>query len=569
MKERQIKKCQNCQTEFTIEPEDFDFYEKIKVPAPTFCPDCRLIRRLAFRNEWYLYKRKDDLTDKEIVSLYPSDSPFPVYNYKDWRAQERWNPMDYARDYDWSRPFLEQFKELTNKVPRYNVFSEMSVGCEYCGLSYNAKNCYLSIAAACEDCAYISGYQSKNCFDAMLWKSENCYEVIDGDNSYNLIFSQDSDNCLDSAFLFDCHNCQNCFFCVGLRNKKYHIFNKSYTAKEYKEKIKEYDLGSFQNLLKLQKEFQEFKLKFPHRFARIFKSVNCTGDDIGNSKNCHCCFRTRYGVEDSKYIYGGGLNLKETYDSFDAGQDGQLMYEGHGVNGYQVFFSRHIIEGRNVYYSDECFNCHDIFGCAGLKNKSYCILNKQYTKEEYERMLPKVIQHMNDAPYVDKKGRIYRFGEFFPMELSPFSYNESDAQDFFPLTKKEAEEKGYQWRDIAKYQNEHKPTIKAADLPDNIKEVGESIINEVIECQSKNQCFGNGVFRIIPMEFNFLKKYSIALPRKCPDCRRRDRMQKRNPLKLWHRKCQNRGCPNEFETPYSPERKEMVYCEKCYQKEVI
>ena len=258
MKERQIKKCHNCQTEFTIEPEDFDFYEKIKVPAPTFCPDCRLIRRLAFRNEWYLYKRKDDLTDKEIVSLYPSDSPFPVYNYKDWRAQERWNPMDYARDYDWSRPFLEQFKELTNKVPRYNVFSEMSVGCEYCGLSYNAKNCYLSIAAACEDCAYISGYQSKNCFDAMLWKSENCYEVIDGDNSYNLIFSQDSDNCLDSAFLFDCHNCQNCFFCVGLRNKKYCIKNKEYCKEEFERIISSYNLDTWSGSEKARNEFEKY-----------------------------------------------------------------------------------------------------------------------------------------------------------------------------------------------------------------------------------------------------------------------------------------------------------------------
>ncbi len=28
-------KCQNCHQEFIIEPEDFDFYEKIQVPAPT------------------------------------------------------------------------------------------------------------------------------------------------------------------------------------------------------------------------------------------------------------------------------------------------------------------------------------------------------------------------------------------------------------------------------------------------------------------------------------------------------------------------------------------------------
>ncbi len=34
--ESQTKNCQNCKKDFIIEPEDFNFYEKIKVPAPTF-----------------------------------------------------------------------------------------------------------------------------------------------------------------------------------------------------------------------------------------------------------------------------------------------------------------------------------------------------------------------------------------------------------------------------------------------------------------------------------------------------------------------------------------------------
>ncbi|MFH1193084.1 MAG: hypothetical protein V1656_02080 [Candidatus Jorgensenbacteria bacterium] len=28
-------------------------------------------------------------------------------------------------------------------------------------------------------------------------------------------------------------------------------------------------------------------------------------------------------------------------------------------------------------------------------------------------------------------------------------------------------------------------------------------------------------------------------------------------------------CPNEFETSYAPERKEIVYCESCYNAEVV
>ena len=55
--EEQIKNCQNCKQDFVIESEDFSFYEKMKVPPPTFCPDCRLARRLIWRNERTFYKR--------------------------------------------------------------------------------------------------------------------------------------------------------------------------------------------------------------------------------------------------------------------------------------------------------------------------------------------------------------------------------------------------------------------------------------------------------------------------------------------------------------------------------
>ena len=87
-------------------------------------------------------------------------------------------------------------------------------------------------------------------------------------------------------------------------------------------------------------------------------------------------------------------------------------------------------------------SCSDIFGCVGLRSTNYCILNKQYSKEEYKTMIPKVIAHMNEMPYTDSKGKTYTYGEFFPAELSPFAYNESLAQEYYPLDKATAEEQG-------------------------------------------------------------------------------------------------------------------------------
>ncbi|MFH1388212.1 MAG: hypothetical protein ABIG88_02825, partial [Patescibacteria group bacterium] len=187
------------------------------------------------------------------------------------------------------------------------------------------------------------------------------------------------------------------------------------------------------------------------------------------------------------------------------------------------------------------------------------------------KLRTKIIKHMNDMPYTDKKGRIYKYGEFFPPELSPFGYNETIANEYFPLTKEEALKQGYNWNDKPK--NEYKPTIKASNLPDNIKDVDNSILKEVIECENvrplgSNKCTGSGVFRLIPTELKFYKKMNLPLPRLCPDCRHRERIKQRNPLKLWKRKCMKKGCHNEFQTTYSPDRKEIVYCEKCYNKEV-
>ena len=175
---------------------------------------------------------------------------------------------------------------------------------------------------------------------------------------------------------------------------------------------------------------------------------------------------------------------------------------------------------------------------------------------------------MNDMPYVDAKGRIYKYGEFFPPELSPFAYNETIAQEYFPLTKEQSIKQGYKWKE--KEERNYTIDIKNEDIPDNIKEVNNDIIGKVIECNHKGTCNEQctEAFKIIPEEIQFYKRMNLPLPRLCPNCRHYARLSQRNPLKLWHRKCMKKGCTNEFETSYSPDRLEIIYCERCYQQEV-
>ena len=228
---------------------------------------------------------------------------------------------------------------------------------------------------------------------------------------------------------------------------------------------------------------------------------------------------------------------------------------------------------RNLYnqdsrYNEECQNSQSIFGCEGLRKKSYCILNKQYTKEEYEALVPKIIKHMNEMPYIDKVGRRYKYGDFFPSDLAPFAYNESIAQEYYSLSKEQAQGSGYLWKDAE--ERNYNIIIKNADIPDDIKTVGDDILKQMIECGHQGKCLEQctEAFKITPYELEFYKRMNLPLPRLCHNCRHYQRIHLRNPLKLWHRKCMHEGCSNEFETTYAPDRQEVIYCESCYQKEM-
>jgi len=593
--------CQNCGKEFVIEPEDFEFYQEIGVPEPTFCPDCRLQRRLAFRNERKLYKRKCDLCGKDIISVYHKDVPFPVYCQKCWWS-DKWDPMEYGRDYDFNKPFFEQFRDLIRDVPRKSLEQESNENSPFTHYTWHSKNCYLSPSTLySEDILYSKSVDKcYDCIDCnLLTESDLCYQCLESNKCYNCTHLIKCRNCMDSHFLYDCNNCQNCFLCFNLRNKQYYILNKPYTKEDYLRKLNEFFTGSYSKIIELSRKFKNIaQTKAIHKFANIVKSVDCSGDNIRNSKKAINCFDV-YNLENVKNcvrVY----DMKDSMDVYGCDK-AELSYESItiGFKASRIKFCTNTDTGvGDLEYCDSCHSSSNLFGCIGLRHKQYCILNKQYTKEEYERLVPKIIEQMNKIPYVDKKGRVYKYGEFFPIELSPFSYNETVAQEYFPLTEEEAIKQGYSWYKRPK--SEYKPTIKAEDLPDNIKDVDDSILNEIIECKNAksmasegvaerssassrssasllqkgslsknktlNMCTGSGVYRILPQELEFYRKMNLPLPRLCPDCRHYERIKQRNPLKLYKRKCDK--CGKEILTIYSPDRPEIVYCEACYLKEI-
>ncbi len=589
----EIHKCQNCQNNFNIDLDDFSFYDKIQVPPPTWCPDCRLIRRLASREDRPLYKDKCDKCKKDIISTHNHDIPLVVYCSSCWWGDD-WDGINYGKDYDFSKSFFEQVFELQQVIPREGTTGKNSINCEFSNGNIRCKNCILTFdgyeSLNCYNC-YSPGF-SRDSFDSdLIINSDHSYETIHSSNVYNTKYVYFSDDCLDCTFLFNCIGCSNCFGCVNLRNQKYCIFNKKYSKEEYLVEIQKWNVGNYEIKTKAEKMFWDFYYTTPRRFAIIKKSENVTGDNIQETKNSKICFDTLMGVENCKYVAMGGLLLKDSYDVVFGGSHSELFYENSGgIQSSRCFFGRAPNESINIEYSVRIFNSSYLFGCTMLRNKKYCILNKQYEEKEYFKMVEKIKRHMIEMPYVDKTGIVYKYGEYFPPEHSVWAYNETWAYKYFPLSKEQAIQKGFRWAD--QDDKTHEITIKTDDLPIIIDDVSDSILNDIIECSHADENCSHHctkAFRILKNELQYYKQSNIALPRLCPSCRYYERLSKKNPLKLWTRKCMCGGvcssdnryrntinhlhgdepCQNEFETAIGPHRKEIVYCDKCYQSEFI
>ena len=547
------KTCQNCRENFTFEQNEQSFYEKMEVSIPNFCSDCRNQRRLAWRNERCLYHRDCTKCGVKLISIYSKEKPFPVFCNKCWFGDE-WDPMDYQIEYDSSKDFLVQYNELLDKIPHLGIPNFKNVNSEYGSWLDECKNCYLTFGSSrCEDVLFSETLQDcKFSLDLTACDSlEYSYNSIYCHNSNKLQFCVDCDACIECYFSFDLKGCQNCFLSYNLRHKNYQILNQQYSKEEWKEKIEKI-LGDRKLLKESLEKFRELKKnKAIHRFSDIQKSFFTTGNNILESKNSSCCFDSKR-IEDSRFLTNAGFS-KDSADIYGVMRS-ELCYEGVSIS--QSSNCRSILycgDGVNVNYSQYTVGCQNVFGCDSLRKKSFCVLNKQYREEEYKKITTEIISKI-------KKDN--KYGEFLSIKISPYGYNETMANIYFPLKKEEIEKNGYKWQE-----NTGgifgKATITAKELPENIQKTNDSISNEIIECLN---CKKN--YKIIEKELNLYNKLNISIPEKCVDCRFKERLEFYLPRKLWHRQCMKDGCTNTFETSYAPERSEIVYCERCYQQEV-
>ncbi len=569
------KTCKISWKRFIIDAWEENFLKQISpvfvgktylIPEPTLCPTERMIRRLGFRNERSLFYRKCDLTGKQIVAQYPSDSKYKVYDKSIWYS-DSWSAESYGVNFDFTREFFPQFRELMLRVPRMVRVQQGNMeNSEFCNRASDCKNCYLLYSSNNNQDSYYGAFVNDGfrCVDnTNVYGCHVIYESVDCYDCQRLFWSEECKNCADSYFLKSCVGCKNCLFCTNLVQKEYCIRNKQFTKEEYEKQLAQTDFSQSWLLENLKKIFSEIKKDMYVKYFSGVKNEYVSGDHIDTSKNSLEIFDSRW-LEDCRYCQSI-FHSKNCMDFCYWGQDSSWIYEVHATGrgcSNMLFCNESWDNNKNLIYCDQCMFSSDLFGCCGIRHGKNFIFNKNYSQQEYETLCGKIIDHMCSTG---------EWGEFFPLTLSPFGYNETVAQDYFPITQKYAESKWYTWKaddELSSYHGEYYTPLPVDQYDE--RKVGyetaqkniDACIGWIIECEMTGK-----PFKIIMPELAFYIEHHLAIPRLCPNERHRLRTLLRNPRILQERTCHE--CGTEITTVYDKNRTEKILCEACFQKKVF
>ncbi len=557
--------CKNCSASFEISAEEAAFFERmsfvaggeqITISLPTYCPLCRLQRRMAHRNQIYVLLGKVRGQADPRFSMYFEGAPFPVVTNEDWWGQVGWSPEEHGREFDFSRLFFEQFAELRAQVPRAAVNAALSDNSSYCNNVASLKNCYFVFDAnTIEDSFYletaVAVRDSVDC--SSVDNCELCYDCAGCRRCYSL---QSSDHCLDcteSFFLLNCRSCRNCFGCANLIQSQYCIFNKQHTKEQYEAFVAAQALGSWSGREKVRQRVDAFRATFPRPHLYGSRCEMVSGNHIHSARQVEDSFMIREG-ERLRYCFACSQQVNDCQDLTIWGQKAELIYEGIvcGNNVFHLLFCFNCWNGSSdLTYCDTCHGSSHLFGCVSMVKRQHCILNRQYSEEEYQALLPRIVRHMR------KTGE---WGEFFPASLALVPYNYSLAQRYFPLSKEEVLQRGLWWHEPRGAEARISAgAIAAAALPDVLPQ-GDVAIVALSAVSGKP-------FRITTEEIRRYRKLNVPLPRLTYDERMNARMARVGGVRLHERSCDKTG--RLLRSIHPPEAGYPVWDREEFEREMV
>ncbi len=536
-----------------VEQADLDMYGQHDLPSPLQCVNCRLRHLFSFWVFGKFRKTVSALSGKSLITVVSDTVKFPLYDREEF-ISDAWDPLQYGQTYDPNKPFFEQFRELMNKVPHPHQLGTNNTNCQWADDVWSSRECYLCRSLV--DCEFLSyAYRVVNCKNSIdityCFDTELSYDCLYCFKSYKLHYSYNCRDCVDSKFLYDCRNVQNSFMCWNLRNKQYCILNQQYTKEEYAQKLKEFDVRSYASIQKLKQQFWELVAnEAVHRENFNVQAANSSGNFLSEVKNCSDC-RFLEKSENCRHMWRGFSNKDEidVVGDFNSEKNAlsslaEGLYECVGI-----LSSSHCRYSR---YLDYCQDVEYCFGCAGLKKKKFCILNTQYSEDEYKALVATITENMKKAG---------EWGKFFPSSFASAGYNLSLAQIHFPDTRENVESRGGYWQDLVEPTHDG---VSGDQLPDRVDAIAEEFTKQAIICPETKWRYN-----VSPRELSFYKENGIPLPRRHPDWRTLNRFKPMalamNPQKGICCYCA-KPITHYFPDSYGYKK---IACVECYQKEIV
>ncbi|OGC82660.1 MAG: hypothetical protein A2V81_03460 [Candidatus Abawacabacteria bacterium RBG_16_42_10] len=550
----QHRVCQISGNTFVISDEEEKYCTVHDIPLPTISPEERLRSVTAFDNAINLYHGECAFTKEKILTSIPPERHH-VYSAEIF-ASDKWDALTFGRAYDFSRPFFEQFAELLKLVPlpsRLVIVSTLE-NSNYVNGVTAAKNCYLLFNGTnCEDCLFCRVLnQCKNVLDSFSTQnSELCYGCINVNQGYQLFWAENCSNCNDSYFLFNCQNLKHCYGCENLKGKEYYFENQECTPEEYQEKLKAKNLGSYEAWKQEYLSYLERKKSTTRKYYQGKNNEDVTGNYINNSHHG----REGFFILDSQDVFSSVriVKGKDIFSSAFAVNNAEQIYTCHATTNNSFNMRWCIACPNNTRDMEYCiytgYGSKNCFGCVGLRQKEYCILNKQYSKEEYFNLVSRIRKHMRETG---------EYGQPFPGYMSPNYYNESYAMEFLPLTKEDAIKRGFPWRDEVPQEAIDKESA-SPNIPDHIDQFTDNMLNNVFVCAQTGK-----KYRLVKAELDFYRQFQIPIPRIAPLVRVKNLSRYLEIQPVVHRNCDR--CDLSLESVYKTER---VLCEPDYQESLL
>ncbi len=525
-----IQLCEITGDEFVLTPEQIEAYEFFDLPLPKVAPEERFRHQLAFRNDHQFFWRRCSATNRKILSVFPPDAPFPVYDNDFWRS-DQWDPLSFGREFDFQELFVDQLLALWWAVPRPATSVRDGDSSQAVHAAHGVRDSFFVFnARQSAKCMYSSFiWDSRQCIDCYaVLGCRLCSECIQCVNCSRVRWGSHCTGCKDSWFLSNCVNCSHCLFCANLEGKSYHVFNRPVTKEVFEQTIRDWCFTARPKAQLARERFAQFLADKPVPQCVTDNPRNTSGNYLYQcigAQNCYECFNCS-NLSDCNNL----VDAEHCVDGFGGGDDllnaAQFVSVGEGaqniINCVECWSNVN-----NLTYCSFCEDSSDLFACVGLRGKSHCIFNKQYSKDEYEHMRNSIVSFLKERQI---------WGKFFPAQFSAHPYNYSSANIYMPLGKVPAKMMGFRWDDTDSFirpsqlldRRKMSPDEHFAELPERLDEVDPSTLKESIYlCELTGK-----PFTISSEELSLCQRLGVAPPVRAFEQRNLERIQTLAPRKL-------------------------------------